>query len=492
VAALVATLQDGAAPARKQALQELSGRGPEARPALAAVLQALKDTDTDGRTLAQGTLARMGPASPDDVPVYGAALRDPAPELRICAAGRLGELGLAAKKELVFLRVLSLDENEPVREAAQKAVQHIEEELLESLTKELKDPSAAVRGKAARQLGEMGANSRGALPSLVEALADNNSAVRVAVVDSFLAIGPDAIVVLGEALRDQNPRVRQAAINALGRMGPDARFVLPELIAASAGKDAAAKKEALEALTRIGEYAIPYLIQALEREKDPGRQKLLVQALERLDPSAAPALQAALKAARPEVGKAAAGVLAKVEAQPPPPKRKDHAGMTGVIQGQLRGWFTAADTNKDDFLDKDELARAIRGSQAKAYDFTPPGKAPRQFGPRDFNQFPDYAFLCRLDRDNDGKVSRDEFELWAYDYAVFLKKDMDDRDRIAHAQARLMERAQSESMRLQREAAVAQLWSDYHSAQRAQNAMYHNIYQAQWMQRWTLNNLRRR
>ena len=118
--------------------------------------------------------------------------------------------------------------------------------------------------------------------------------------------------------------------------------------------------QAAKAFARIGDFAIPFLIEALEREKNAARQKPLIEALERMGPSAGPGLAAALKKATPEVKKAAAQVVVKMEAQPAPMPRKDHVGPTGAIQSQLRGWFNATDTNKDGFLDKDELARAIR------------------------------------------------------------------------------------------------------------------------------------
>jgi hypothetical protein len=163
-----------------------------------------------------------------------------------------------------------------------------------------------------------------------------------------------------------------------------------------------------------------------------------------------------------------------------------------MIQSQLRGWFNANDTNKDDYLDKDELAVALRGKGAKAYDFTPPGQQPRTFTARDFPKYPDYSLLCRLDRDNDGKISRDEFELWAYDYADFLKKDLDERVRLAQARDRLMEQNLSEAMRVQRAAAVAGMWNNYHAARSLQGAVNREIANMEWMQRWTLTHLPRR
>jgi HEAT repeat protein/Ca2+-binding EF-hand superfamily protein len=449
----------------------------------------------------------MGPATKNDLHLYVAALREQSPESRSQAAGRLAELGQDAKSALDFLRVLALDDNDAVRDAAQKAVRRIEADLLAGLTCGLRDSSADVRSQAARELAAMGPGAKPALPGLVEALADSNSEVRVAVRGVFVAIGPDAVMVLGEALRDKDPQVRLNALNVLGWMGSDARFVMPDLLAVTFDPDAKAKEEALAALARIGDYAIPYLIQSLEREKNPDRQKPLVEALGRIGHDAGPMLRKALQAARPEVAEATAEVLTKVSSQPAPELPKDHSGTEGLIQSQLRGWFSATDANKDNFLDKEELAQALRGPKAKPYDYSPDDKPAKKLGPNDFSKYPDYAFLNRIDRDNDGKISRDEFERWAYDYTLVMKQDLDDRDRIQKARERLQERGLTEAMRVQREAAVAQLWANYYNARRGQDFLFqaavaqlwntyynirfaqNNVYQMEWLQRWALTRL---
>ncbi len=487
VAGLVKRLQDADAGKRGEAVRELAKLGDEARPAYAALLEAVKDPDAAVRDQASAAIAGLK-ATPAELPLLRAALRDPSPALRGVAAGALGDLGQQAKGELVFLRVMTLEENASVKEAAQKAVERVEADLLATLVQSLQDKAPQVRSKAAKELADMGEHAKEALPTLIETLSDRNSAVRVAVLEALQAIGPQAVLVLGEALRDKNLDVRLGAINALGRLGPDARAALPDLVLGVLDANARVKDETVQALARIGDYAIPYVMEALEREKAPARQMMLIAALERLGPEAAPAVQQALKKAKPEVNQAAAGVLKKMETQPPPAPRKELTGTAGLIQGQLRAWFTATDTNKDGFLDKPELARAMRGTKAAAFDVSPAGAGLKPFTPKEFDKYPDLAFLSRVDRDNDGKVSREEFERWAYDFAEFTKKDLDRRDEILAMQLRLRERGLSEAMRQQTEVAIQNAWTARHLAWRSNI----QLSQANWMQRYVLDRLPKR
>ena len=135
--------------------------------------------------------------------------------------------------------------------------------------------------------------------------------------------------------------------------------------------------------------------------------------------------------------------------------KKDPPG-TGPIMTQLRAVFTAWDLNSDGYLDKEELAKAFRGSDAKPYDYksnkakdadkndadkakdSESGKGSLSSTTKpDYSKYADYVFLTQLDKDNDEKISKDEFESWARSYAVSLKKQLETLQKIEKTEAKL-------------------------------------------------------
>jgi hypothetical protein len=183
---------------------------------------------------------------------------------------------------------------------------------------------------------------------------------------------------------------------------------------------------------------------------------------------------------------------------PAPAQDKPDPPGTSVFLSRYRAWFKLVDANNDGYLDKEELAKAFRGPNAKPYDYVPPPKQAKDQGDKngkdkdekdkgnkdkdekdkdandkgnkdkdakekgekdkdakdkgdkdkgtdtskpetkkDYSRYPDYQFLIQLDKDGDEQVSRTEFESWATDLAVQLKSQLDAQQRLLQAQLAL-------------------------------------------------------
>ena len=159
----------------------------------------------------------------------------------------------------------------------------------------------------------------------------------------------------------------------------------------------------------------------------------------------------------------------------------DPPGTSGIM-AQYRAWFAAVDTNKDGFLDKEELAVAFRGARAKPFDYVPPPKEPKDGKDKDekdkdakdkdekdkpakdkdekdkdekdrsekdkssstkpdkkpdYSRYPDYNFLVQLDVNNDEMISKEEFDNWARDLAVQIKNQLETQQRMLSLQNQL-------------------------------------------------------
>jgi Ca2+-binding EF-hand superfamily protein len=127
------------------------------------------------------------------------------------------------------------------------------------------------------------------------------------------------------------------------------------------------------------------------------------------------------------------------------PPKADPPG-TSAYMTQLRAWFKAADLDSDGYLDKAELAKVFRGANAKPFDFKEgdngkdkdASRGQNETGDKpDYSKYADYIFLTQLDKDKDDKVSKDEFESWARDYAVQLKHLDEQLKKVLAAEQRL-------------------------------------------------------
>lgn len=161
-------------------------------------------------------------AEAESVPKLLTALRDDDPFVRVAVIGALLRIGTPALNGLTeALR----DENKAVRRAAAKAIGKLNvanqdtAETVHALLVALLDVDADVRRFAAQALGRL--NAVGAVPSLGDALADDEPRVRDAVAEALVTLGDQGVKALLGALSDPNPRVGMTAIFALKKMGYD-------------------------------------------------------------------------------------------------------------------------------------------------------------------------------------------------------------------------------------------------------------------------------
>ena len=179
-----------------------------------------------------------------------------------------------------LLEMLSPQNNAATRLAAVEALGFMRDpNALPHLAAVLKDPSPGIRLSAARALGQFAC--RASADALLTALKDVDVNVRIAAAQSLLQFEAGsqlsvAIPGLLGALRDRAPSIRRNAASLLAAIG-DPRAA-GELVLALNDRDEEVRKEATEALVRIGKKAASHLIGAL-RDRNPAVRCSALQVL---------------------------------------------------------------------------------------------------------------------------------------------------------------------------------------------------------------------
>lgn len=229
---------------RRAAALALGDIGPDAAPALAALVRAAIDRDDGVRRAASQVLARVDPAwavAPATrlaIPALVEGLRSDLPWVSRAAAALLPRVGRPAVPALV--------------------------ELLADWEKE------AHRRGALRILEQLGPSAADAAPALADLLAGPETEFRQAAAEALVRLGTaarPAVPALIRALSDWSPPVRRSAALALGAVGAGAAHGVPGLLGLLADWDDGAREAAVAALGGIGEPAVPLLAQLLQ-ERD--------------------------------------------------------------------------------------------------------------------------------------------------------------------------------------------------------------------------------
>ena len=134
-----------------------------------------------------------------------------------------------------------------LRRAAAKELSELGAEAksaVPDLTRTLRDKDLFVRRYSAEALGNIGLDAKAAIPALTTAMNDEKKEVAEAAVDALGKIGPDSIAALTSALKDANkdPNVRRKAAVGLGKLGLRAHSAVPAMTDIMTGKVKAGKK----------------------------------------------------------------------------------------------------------------------------------------------------------------------------------------------------------------------------------------------------------
>jgi len=198
------------------------------------------------------------------LPVLTRALDDEDYFTRVAAIQGLGVMGADAKSAIPVLLATFTNERDPLYRPL-------------------------LRACVARALGQMGAAAKPAVLELVRALEDSNHELRVAAAQALWQIekNPAAIPVLIRGLRDS--LTRDKATDALGSIGPAAKAAVPYLVYSLRIMDYSSSAEkAARALGQIGpaaKAAVPSLHEALHDFR-PEVRRAAAEALRKIDPDA--------------------------------------------------------------------------------------------------------------------------------------------------------------------------------------------------------------
>jgi HEAT repeat protein len=326
VSAWVKDLQGKDLLPRVQAINALMRAGPEARPAVPALLAVFGEKDASLLPpLAAAALSRVGP--------------DAGPDLR---------KGLASKSAAERAgAALTLGLIGPPAAAAAG-----------DLAGALKDDDAAVRQAAAQALGRLGPAARSAGPALEAALADRDAGARVEAAWALWRVRGEArgVAALTAALKEDNSALVQRSIAVLAEIGVKASAAAPALQTLLAGKEAPTRLAAAEVLARVTSSAAEALpvVRAEVAAKDKGDRRAAVSALGRLAGDEAAALLTDRDA---DLRREAAAALAEAGAPRPALERGLRDDDPGV-----RWWCALALASQPGDVRKleEELLRALR------------------------------------------------------------------------------------------------------------------------------------
>jgi HEAT repeat protein len=255
---------------RHEAILALGAIGPDAAPAVPALVKALDDKLVD--QAAAFALGLIGTMPADAQAKLRTMINDPDQVLRVTAIWALAK---PHKDNQAYMRWAT-----------------------EALVIFLKHPDARIRKAAASALGDLQPPPEITMPIVDAAFKDADDKVVAHAVEAIAGLGPKVVPGLIRALRFE--RIRPRVAELLGEMGPAAAPAVEALTGLLGDKNPETRKQAAIALAKIGpasKPAVPALIKALEKglEEEGEVATGAAYALGKIGPDAVAAKPALLK-----------------------------------------------------------------------------------------------------------------------------------------------------------------------------------------------------
>lgn len=228
--------------------------GPDARPAVPALVRLLHAREPEVRISAAACLAGIGPAAREAVPDLikllpagnGSTWRSAG--VPAAAARALGEIGPAASAAIPYLA-------ESTNEVMQIALIKIRQDSFLPFFERLKDTSDYVKWThAVMEVSRLGANADPAIPFLVGALAHTNNLIQNR---ALFALGdlqrrPEVCLpALRALLKSTNATLRANSLHVLAAFGPAAKPAAPEIVVCLSDRESWVRDRATNALRAI-------------------------------------------------------------------------------------------------------------------------------------------------------------------------------------------------------------------------------------------------
>lgn len=276
----------------RKASGALSRMGPEVVPAM---IQMTSHESATVRRLA--ILALMDLDAPADqvLSVYTDRLDDEDPEVVFTSVTALGHLGhdaapsmqevaalmaeLAPRVDYTHLWEQGLEEGtlDPVPDTLVR----MGPESVTALQQALGHEMPIVRWRAARALGLLGASAEPAVPTLMQAVTDEDVFVRKDAVRALARIGPMGAPAALQALTGEDAFLHVDAVWGLGLVVNDIDGALELLLQTLSGADLELRMEAARALGNAGEAGVDPLLAALDGAP-PELRDIIIRSLGRI------------------------------------------------------------------------------------------------------------------------------------------------------------------------------------------------------------------